>query len=98
MPALPDVLRPHAQADARAGLVAGERGGEEFLAGEVALQLRDGDERRQYDRADMQDTGTVHVVELEALHLRAVGERGVGSRETFACSPDTACAACVNRK
>ena len=32
MPALADVLLPHAAADARADLVAGDRGGEEFAA------------------------------------------------------------------
>jgi hypothetical protein len=77
MPALADVLGPHAQTHARPALVAGRGGGEEFLAGEVALELRDGDERGQHHRADVQDAGAMHVVELEALHLGAVRERGV---------------------
>ena len=40
MPALPDVLRAHAQPDARADLVAGDRGGQEFPAGQAARASR----------------------------------------------------------
>jgi hypothetical protein len=87
VPALPDVLGAHAQTHPRTDLVAGDRGGQELAAAQVAAQLGDRDERRQHHRADVQHAGAVHVVELEALHLRAVRERRVRSREPSAGSP-----------
>ena len=81
VPALADVLRPHAQADARADFVAGDRGGEEFAAAHAAAQFGDREQRRQHHRAHVQHALAVHVVELEALHLRAVDERRVRRRQ-----------------
>ena len=48
------------------------------------MRLGDGDERGQHDRADVQHARAVHVVELEALHLRAVDQRGVRRGEALA--------------
>src|SRR5215510_10858739 len=75
MPALPDVLGPHAQAHARADLVAGHRRGEEIAAAHAALELHHGHERRERNGAHVQHAGAVHIVELESLHQRAVGQR-----------------------
>ena len=80
MPALADMLLAHAQADARADLIAGDGGGEKIAAGQFGMALRHRDQRRQRDRADMQDRGAMHVVELEALHLRAVDQGRVRRR------------------
>src|SRR5262245_30654791 len=96
MPALADVLRAHAEADARAGLVAGGGGGEEFLAAEFLSGLGNGDERGQHHGADVQYARAVHVVELEALHLGAVGERGVRGGEALASAPDAAAFVFIN--
>src|SRR5258708_2927156 len=87
MPALADVLGSNAKADARAGLVAGSRRRQEIAAAEIAPRLGNGDQRRQHHRADVQHAGAVNVVQLEALHLRAVCQRGVRCRETLARSP-----------
>ena len=81
MPALADVLRPHADADARADLVAGDRRGQEFPAAHARRGFGDRDQRRQHDRADVQHALAMHVVELEALHLRAVDQRRVRRRQ-----------------
>ena len=96
MPALLDVPRTHAQPDARADLVARHGGGEKLLAAEIAAHLGDGQERGQHDRADVQHAGAVHVVELEALHLRAVGERRVRRREAVRRAPYAAGLGVVN--
>jgi hypothetical protein len=77
MPALADMLLPHAAPDAGADLVAGDRGGDEFLSREAGMALRHGDERGQRDGTHVQHAVAMHVVELEALHLRAVDQRGV---------------------
>src|SRR3979490_2302653 len=50
VPALADVLGPHAQSHARADLVAGD-GGRQELAAAHAAELSDGHERRQHHRA-----------------------------------------------
>ena len=70
MPALADMLLAHAHADARADLVAGDRGGEKVAAAQAGVALRDRDQGRQRHRADVQHALAMHVVELEALHLR----------------------------
>src|SRR2546430_10297512 len=49
VPALPEMLRAHAQAHPRADLVARDRRGDELLAAEVAAQLGEREERRQDD-------------------------------------------------
>ena len=85
VPALPDVLLAHAHADARPDLVAGDRGGEEFAPAQLGVAFGDREQRRQGDRADVQHARAMHVVELEALHLRAVDERRVRRREPLAC-------------
>ena len=72
MPALADMLLAHAQADARADLVAGDGGSEEIAAGQLRVALGNRDQRRQCHRTDMQHGFAVHVVELESLHLGAV--------------------------
>jgi hypothetical protein len=88
MPALADVLRAHALADARADLVAGDRGGEKVAAGQGGVALRHGDQRRQGDRADMQHAVAMDVVELEALDLRAVDQRRVRRGQACRRAPD----------
>src|SRR5581483_4327876 len=90
MPALADVLGSHAQTDPRPDLVARGRGREEIAAAYIATQLGDGDERGQHDRADMQHAGAMQVIELEALHLRAVRERRMRRAEPFIRSPHRA--------
>ncbi len=80
MPTLPDMLLPHAQSHARADLVAGN-GGRQKLAAAYAAELRNGHQRRQHHRAHVQHAFAVHVVELESLDLRTVGERRVRRRE-----------------
>src|SRR5678815_5315524 len=87
MPPLADMLGPHAEAHARAGLVARGRRRQKLLTGYIVFELRDGDERRKDHGADVQHARAVHVVELEALNLRAVGERGVRSGKPLACAP-----------
>ena len=77
MPSLADMLRAHAKADARPDLVACGGRGEEFATAQVAPQLGDRQQRRQHHCADMQDARAMQIVELEALHLGAIGERGV---------------------
>ena len=88
VPALGDMLLAHAHADARADLVAGERRDQQLAPGEIGVALGDRDQRRQHDRADVQHAGAMHVVELEALHLGAVHERGVGRGQLLAGAPD----------
>ena len=90
VPALADVLRPHAQADPRADLVAGDGGAQEVAAAHARAQLGDGDERRQGHRADVQHAGPLHVVELEALHEHAVGKRRVRRAEPLLAAPHAA--------
>ena len=97
MPALRDVLGSHAQADARSDLVAGDGGRQELLAAHAGLHLRDRDQRGQHDRADVQHARAVHVVELEALDLRAVDERGVRRGELQVRAPHRAAACRVDR-
>ena len=87
MPALTNVLGPHAQADARADFVAGYGGGKEFPAVQVAAQLGDGDQRRQHHRTHMQYAGAMHVIELEALHLGAVDQGRVRRGQALLCAP-----------
>ena len=70
MPALADMLLPHAPSDARADLVAGHRGGEKVPSAQVGVALRYRDQRGQRDRAHVQHALAMNVVELEALHLR----------------------------
>jgi hypothetical protein len=78
MPALADMLLAHALADPRADLVAGERRDQQFTAGEIGMALRHREQRRQRDGADMQHADAMHVIELEALYLGAVHQRGIG--------------------
>ncbi len=80
MPALPDMLLPHAQAHARADLVARDGGAQE-LAPVHSAELGDRDQSRQHHRAHVQHAFAVHVVQLEPLDLRAVRERRVRRRE-----------------
>src|SRR5438552_12256831 len=88
MPALADVLRSHAEPDARTDLIAGHRGCDDVTARELRVSLSNGDQRRQRYRADMQDAFAVHVVEFEALHLRAVDQSRVRRREPPIGAPD----------
>ena len=88
MPALADMLLAHAFADARPDLVAGERRDQQLAAGEVGVALRHREQGRQGDGADMQHADAVHVVELEALHLGAVHQRGIGRGEGEVGAPD----------
>ena len=88
VPALADMFLAHALADARADLVARDGGGEEFAAGETVVAFRRRDQRRQRHRADMQHGLAVHVVEFEALHLGAVGERRMRRRQALVSAPD----------
>ena len=74
VPALADMLRTHAQADARSDFIAGERRRDEILAGKLRTRFRRRDQRRQRHGADMQDALAVHVVEFEALHLGAIDQ------------------------
>ena len=90
MPALRDVLGAHADADARSDLVARDRRGQEFLAAHAGSHFGDRDQRRQHHRADVQHALAVHVVELEALHLRAVDERRVRRRQFLSGAPHRA--------
>ena len=87
MPALSDMLRTHAFADARADFVAGDRRAQEIAAAHAGMQLGHRQKRRQGDRADMQHALAVHVVELEALDERAVDQRGMRRRQPLRRSP-----------
>src|SRR5271155_1327104 len=97
MPTLADMLLAHAQADARSDLVAGDRGGEKIAAGEFGMTFRDRDQRRQRHRADMEDGGTVDVIELETLHLRAVEQRGMRRGEFTVGAPNRGGARTIER-
>src|SRR5712691_9693953 len=97
MPALADMLLPHAFADAGTDLVAGDDGGEKLLAAESGVALRHRDQRRQRDGAHMQHPLAVDVVELEAVHLRAVDQRGVRGGELEPRAPDRGRARCIER-
>ena len=93
MPALSDVLRSHAQADARADFVAGHARAQKLAAAHARIggqRLGDREDRRQRDRADMQHARAMHVVELEALDHRAVDERRVRRRELHRHAPHAA--------
>ena len=90
VPALPDMLRAHAFADARADLVAGHGGTQKIAAAHAGPQLRHRQQRRQGDRADMQHALAMHVVKLEALNERAVDQRGMRRRQTLRRSPHAA--------
>ena len=95
MPALADMLLAHAQADARPDLVTGDGGGEEIAAGQLRVALGDRNQRRQRHRADMQHGLAVHVVELEALHLRAVEQRRMRRGQPRSpCPRSRSCASC----
>jgi len=96
MPALPDMLLAHAQADARADLVAGDGGGKKVASADRRLALQDGEDRRQRDRADVKDADPVHVVELEALHQRAVDQHGMRRRQPLGGAPDTGAGAAID--
>ena len=88
MPALADMFLAHALADARTDLVAGERRDQQLAPGQIGVALRHREQRRQRDGADMQHADAMHVVELEALHLRAVDQRGIGRGQRLAGAPD----------
>ena len=70
VPALRDVLLPHADADARTDFVAGDRRAQEIAPAHARPDLGDREQRRQRDRADMQHALPMHVVQLEALDER----------------------------
>ena len=90
MPALGDMLGPHAQADPRPDLVARDRGAQKIAPAHAGPQLGDRDHRRQRDGADMQHAGAMHVVKFEALHQGAVGQRRVRRGEPPSGAPDRA--------
>ena len=90
------MLLAHALAYARADLVAGDSGGEKFPTGQV-VALGDRDQRGQGDCAHVQRTFAVDVVELEALHRGAVGERGMRGGEAQPRAPDRGRARLVER-
>ncbi len=90
MPALADMLRPHAQADPRPDLVAGDGGAHEIAPAHAGPQLGDREQRRQGHRAHMQHAGAVHVVELEALHQGAVDQRRMRRRQPLSGAPHRA--------
>ena len=87
MPALADVLLAHADADARADLVAGDGRRQQLRAGHVVLLLGHGKQRRERDGADVQHALSMHVVELEGMHLRAVDQRRIRGRQPQAGPP-----------
>src|SRR5712672_2557306 len=78
VPALADMLLAHAAADAGTDLIARDRCGEKIAPAHRRMTLSDRDQRRQHDRAAVEHAVAMHVVELEALHLRAVNERRIG--------------------
>jgi hypothetical protein len=90
VPALANMLRAHAEADTWADLVARDGGGEEVPAGDGGPQLGDREHGRKRHGAHVQHTSAMDVVELEALHERAVGERCVRGRKAPAGAPDGA--------
>ena len=73
---------------ARADLVAGDGGGQEFGAGEARMTFGDGDQRRQRDCADMEHALAMHIVEFKTLDLRAIDESGMRRRELSIGPPD----------
>ena len=92
MPALADMLLPHAQSDPRTDLVAGHRGGQEFPSVQHGMTLRHCDQCGQRHRADMQHAPAVNVIELEALHLGAIDQRGMRRGEPHRRAPNRGCA------
>ena len=72
MPALADMLRPHAQPDARPDFVSGERRRNEIFSRRRRLGFGQRDQRRQRHCADMQHALAMYVVEFEALDLRTL--------------------------
>ena len=90
VPALADMLWPHAQADPRPDLIAGDGGAQEIAAAHAGPQFGDREQRRQGHRAHMQHAGAVHVVEFEALHQGAVDERRMGRGQPTGGAPHRA--------
>ena len=87
VPALADMFLPHADADAGADLVTGNCRSEEFLARDGRILLEYGQNAGQGHGAHMQNAHAMHIVELEALHQRAIDEDCVGRGELILCSP-----------
>src|SRR6185369_4036198 len=88
VPALADMLLAHAAPDTRTDLIAGDRRREKIAPAHWRMTFGDCDQRRQHDRAAMEHAVAVHVVELEALHLRAVDQRRIGRGQRLRSAPD----------
>jgi hypothetical protein len=97
MPALHDVLLAHALTDAGADLVARDGGAQELAAAHARLELGHGKERRQGHGTHMQHALTMDVVELEALHQRAVHKCGMRRRQPHIGAPYATAARAVDR-
>src|SRR5665213_380307 len=75
MPALPDMLRTHAFADARTNFVAGDGRPQEIAAVETRTNFCNCKKRRQSHRTNVQHTLPMHIVELKALNKGTVDQR-----------------------
>jgi hypothetical protein len=87
---LRNVLRPHADADARADFITGDGRREELAAAHSGTHFRNRNERRQHDGADMQHPLPMHVVQFEALHLGAVDQGSMRRRKLLPRTPHRA--------
>ena len=72
VPTLHDVLLTHAHADARTHLITRDRGGEEIAPRHAWFEFGEREQRWQGHRTNMQHALPVYIIELEALHKRAV--------------------------
>jgi 2-methylcitrate dehydratase PrpD len=89
MPALADMLLPHAHTDAGPYLVAGNGRPQQIAASRfVGHGFDRGKQSGQRDGADMQHALTMHVVELEALHGGTVDQGRMRSREPLVRTPE----------
>ena len=77
MPALCNVFLTHANAHTRTGLVACHGSGQKIFAVHARACFGDGDQRRQDDGAHVHHALAVYIIQLKALHLCAIDQRGV---------------------
>ena len=88
MPALANMLLPHADADTRTDFIARHSGCQKLLAGDGRIFFKHSKNARQSDSAHMQNADAMHVIELKTLHQRTVDQDGMRRRQFFLCAPD----------
>ena len=98
VPALGNVLGPHANTDARSDFVARDRGSQKFRSTEIATIFSDRQQGRQHHCTHVQDALAVDIIEFKALHLGTVDQCSVGCGQAFTGAPDLGTAAVIDRR